>query len=156
MPEGHIPEPTNGVQPTPAKASGSETRQRNASASVRLTAPEKDILTQAADQRRISLGSFMRDAAMLTAATQGLVDMREAEDMALVPKRRRVSRTEGRQIALVLACMARLSDTLQAFEAASTASHQASSEEVILMIAAMRREIMDVRDACFTALGRTP
>lgn len=117
--------------------SGSESRQRAQSITVRVTATEKQRIAVAADQRRLSIGAYMRQAALV-----------------IEPRLRRrtsLSLSEGRQIAFVLACLGQLNDHIKAIE-----RHGGVSVHRQLVLAMMRRDLISLRDRCFEALGRAP
>ena len=120
---------------TPSSSHGSETRQRNHTVGVRLSPDEKDTITLKADRHKVSVSAFMREAALY-----------HDEDHAIAPL------SEGQQIALVLACLGRMADLVTDFEndAFGTASDR------YLLLTALRREIIAVRDQCFAALRRRP
>ena len=106
--------------------------------SVRLSKQEKQTIAMKADNQRLSASAYMRDIAI---ARTGKTRSSNT-----------VSTSEGKQIALVLACLERLADIIKSY--AKDDGHQDRKQQI--MYAALRREIMNVRDQCFTALGRKP
>ncbi|MEM9668890.1 MAG: ribbon-helix-helix protein, CopG family [Pseudomonadota bacterium] len=124
---------------SPTTSSGSETRQRNNTVGVRLSDHEKDTITHKADRHRMSVSAFMREAALSDETSSSLPSPR-------------MSLSEGEQIALVLACLGRLADLVTNFEN----DEYGSASSRLMLLAALRREIIAVRDQCFKALRRTP
>ena len=124
---------------TPSSTSGSETRHRNLTVGVRLSPTEKDTITLKADRRGTSVSAFMREAAL-------------SDDQPRLAQGSRLSTSEGQQIALVLACLGRLADLITDFENDA----YGTAQDRVIMLAALRREIIAVRDQCFAALRRTP
>ncbi len=121
--------------------SGSETRQRNRSVTVRLNDSEKQTIARQADARRTSLSAYMRNASL-------------AGGDNTASRRKRVSTSEGKQIALVLACLGRLADDLKAFAILFAISEETAPQREKLD--ALQRQILATRDQCFSSLGRKP
>ncbi len=121
--------------------SGSETRQRNRSVTVRLNDSEKQTISHKADVRRTSLSAYMRDASL-------------AGGDNTASRRKRVSLSEGKQIALVLACLGRLADDLKAFATLFAITEETTPQREKLD--SLHRQILATRDQCFVALGRKP
>ncbi len=121
--------------------SGSETRQRNRSVTVRLNDSEQQTIAKQADVRRTSLSAYMRNASL-------------AGGDNTASRRKRVSTSEGRQIALVLACLGRLTDDLRAFAIMFAIAEETTPQREKLD--ALHRRILDTRDQCFSSLGRKP
>ena len=67
------------------------------------------------------------------------------------PKSKRLSTTESQQVALVLACMARLMESVRAFS-----DDPVDAQDQPLMLAVLEREIIATRDECFRAVRRKP
>lgn len=106
--------------------------------SVRLSKQEKQTIASNADNQRLSASSYMR-----TCSLNGNNSL---------STRKSVPISEDKQIALVLACLGRLSDMLKSY--AKDDEHQDRRQQI--MFAALRREIMTVRDQCFNSLRRKP
>lgn len=117
--------------------------------SVRLTSTERQALSAKADQAQLALSAFIR-ACALSSIDEHMLHCGDAPSIK-APKAKRLSSTECTQFALVLACMGRLIDTINAFE-----DEPVSEEDQPLMLACLRREIRQTRDQCFVALGRKP
>ena len=113
--------------------------------SVRLTAHERTALSHKADTCRMALSAFIRASALNTL---------ELGQMGHTPRptSKRLSTTERTQIALVLACMARLMDSIRDFEN----TNADSVDEQTLMLPALKRDITATRDQCFKGIGRLP
>lgn len=126
---------------SPNTSSGSETRKRKHTVGVRLSDHEKGTITIKADRQRKSVSAFMREAALY-----------EDEAKLVTKPRSHISTSEGQQIALVLACLGRLADLVSDFEN----DEYGTASTRIIMLAALRREIIAVRDQCFKALRRKP
>ncbi|PHR93695.1 MAG: hypothetical protein COA69_03415 [Robiginitomaculum sp.] len=106
--------------------------------SVRLSKQEKQTIATHADNQRLSASAYMRICSLKS--RNGL------------SARKSVPISEGKQIALVLACLGRLMDMLKSY--AKDEEHQDRQQQI--MFAALRREIMAVRDQCFNSLRRKP
>ena len=106
--------------------------------SVRLSKQEKQTIAHNADTQRLSASAYMR-----TCSLKGNYGL---------SARKSVPISEGKQIALVLACLGRMMDMLKSY--AKDNEHQDRRQEI--MFAALRREIMTVRDQCFSSLRRKP
>lgn len=117
--------------------------------SVRLTATERQALSAKADNAQLALSAFIR-ACALSSLDDHLIDYGDAPEIK-APKAKRLSSTERTHIALVLACMGRLIDTINAFE-----DEPVSEDNQPLMLACLKREIRQTRDQCFVSLGRKP
>lgn len=105
---------------------------------IRASKSEKQRLKDLATVAHLCLSDFMREAALKTGA--------------VLPKAKPTPTKEGQQIALVLACLGRLADIVKSH--AKDVEHQDRRQQI--MLATLRREIMNVRDQCFTSLGRKP
>ncbi|MEO0883955.1 MAG: hypothetical protein AAFY34_14665 [Pseudomonadota bacterium] len=123
-------------------ASGSETRIRGNTVGVRLSDTEKEKITMKADRHRVSVSAFMRESALSIGE----------EEISSPSKAPRISVSESQQIALVLACLGRMADLVSDFEN----DEYGSASSRMILLAALRREIMAVRDLCFKALRRRP
>lgn len=117
--------------------------------SVRLTAPERQALSNKADQAQLALSAFIR-ACALSALDESVIDYGDAPAIK-APRAKRLSNTDRTQIALILACMGRFMDTIRAFE-----DEPVSEPDQPLMLAVLKREIRETRDQCFHALRRKP
>ena len=106
--------------------------------SVRLSKQEKQTIAIKADNRRLSASAYMR-----TCSLNGSNSL---------SARKFVPISEGKQIALVLACLGRLMDILKSY----TKDDEHQDRQHQIMLAALRREIMTVRDQCFKSLRRKP
>lgn len=120
-------------------------RKTTSVVSVRLTPTERHALTRKADSCRMALSAFIR-ASALCAATDGAMELTPR------PTVKRLSTTERTQIALVLACMARLMDSIREFEGDDTDSNR----DQHLILNSLKRDIMSTRDQCFKGMGRLP
>jgi len=112
---------------------------RTCAVSVRFTDTEKQNLKSEADKCRLPLASFIRACALASF------------DRSNAPKRKRLSANEGRQIALILASLANLMDSIKDYEETPV-----QERDQHLMLADLERQIMTIRDGCFYALRRKP
>lgn len=108
-------------------ASGTGRRVRAQMISLRATKDEKTTIQSHASLRGLSMGAYMRDCAL---------------DKPL-PRIRRFTKEEGQFIAVILACVATLTDEVNRLE----------DERRRLL---MTRQILLIRDHCFAKLGRQP
>jgi len=106
--------------------------------SVRLSKQEKQTIVTHADNQRLSASAYMRTSSLK--GSNGL------------SARKSVPISEGKQIALVLACLGRLVDIVKSY--AKDVEHQDRRQQI--MFTSLRREIMAVRDQCFESLRRKP
>lgn len=118
----------------------SESRQRTKTVTVRLTPDEKTTITAHADARRVAPSAYMRDASL------------RVGDGKPSSSRKTVSTSEGKAVAIVLACLGTLMDKVSAY--ASRASMNEADRTA--MCDDLRHQIMVCRDRCFTALRRKP
>lgn len=126
-------------------------QEKTSIVSVRLTSIERESLSAKAYQAQLALSSFIRACALSSFGQTSRSNRNDGySDPAIKPPRaKKISATERTQLALVLACMGRLIDTINAFEDAPV-----NEQDQPLMLACLRREIRQTRDQCFVALGR--
>lgn len=120
------------------KKSAAETKRLSV-VSVRLTDTDKQLFHTEADKCGLSLSAFIR-ACALASFNEGNT-----------PKRKRLSANEGRQIALILASLANLMDSIRDYEETPV-----QAQDQPLMLADLERQITTIRDGCFYALRRKP
>lgn len=108
-------------------ASGTGRRARSQMISLRATQLEKTSIQERACARGLSMGAYMRICAL---------------DQPL-PRTRRFTKEEGQFIAVILACVAALTDEVKRLE----------DEHRALL---MTRQLLLIRDHCFAKLGRQP
>ena len=118
-------------------ASGSETRVRKHSIAIRTTEDEKNAIRARANAHGMSVGAFVR----LSTLSQAL------------PPRKRFTSSQGQFVALVLSSLGMMASKLRELEEPARAS---DNEAQILIISGLQRELLFLRDKCFTALGRKP
>jgi len=132
---------------TPSTGGEAETKrgsQATSIVSVRLTPAERYALSAKADQCNLALSAFIRACALNTLDLENL-------SKRTAPKSKRLSSTERQQIALILASMARLMESIRAFS-----DDPVETQDQPHMLAVLQREITATRDQCFKALRRAP
>ncbi|MDB2437140.1 hypothetical protein N9W89_00360 [Hellea sp.] len=107
---------------------------------TRVSETERGIIFKNADKAKASVSAFIRARAM--------------SDMGQSPRSKRrtiLSASEGRSVAITLACMGRLVDIIREYD--ETLPYP---EDIQFVFTHLLREIKENRDRCFTALGKKP
>ena len=112
--------------------SGSNQRARALAISIRTTPDEKRAITARANYHGLSVGAFMRMAALAQS----------------LPRGKSMHRSQGQFIAIALSSLGALMEEVRRIEQRGHAE-QPELEN-------MRRELLFLRDHCFSAMGRKP